>query len=312
MRFVFFGTPEYVLPVLKTLAKELAPMGENPVEAVVTQPPRPSGRQQKLQYTPVDSWAHRRDVPIFHSPEQFIKSGIKTDFAVLAAFGAIVPEKIISYFPKGILNVHPSLLPAYRGASPVQAAIVADEKQTGVSIMKLDEKMDHGPIVSSFKEPVLPDDTTESLRQRLFERSGEFLVELIPAYLSGKVKVAPQDHDKATYTTLIRKEHGFVPPKLLAGAIEGKVSEEEWEIGFVKGLTLKASPENLMRFMRATSPWPGVWTKVTLSETETKRLKILDAAIEGDRFVIKEVQLEARNPVSWRQFTEGYPEAKFA
>ncbi|KKU04023.1 MAG: Methionyl-tRNA formyltransferase [Candidatus Woesebacteria bacterium GW2011_GWE1_45_18] len=188
---------------------------------------------------------------------------------------------MIDTFPHGILVVHPSLLPKYRGASPIQGAIANGDKQVGVTIIKMDEKMDHGPIVSQFKEETKPDDTTDTLRARLFERSKDVIVEMIEPYLQGKIKPKEQNHDEATYTKIITKQDGFIE----AESFTSEAAKAE-------------------RFIRAMQPWPQAWTLIG-----KKRLKILKAHLESGKLILDEVQLEGKSPVSWEEFKRGYPDA---
>lgn len=273
MKIIFFGTPDYVLPVLKLLAKH------HEIVAVVTQPPMPVGRDQFITYSPVDTWAHKRRIPVFCD---FNRPLPEADMGILAAYGKIIPKKVIESFKCGILNIHPSLLPKYRGASPIQSAIAAGDTQTGATIIKLDEKMDHGPIITQFKEEITPNDTNESLCRRLFERSAEVLTQLIPAYVAKKITPKLQDETKATFTKILHKEDGFIDLK-------------------------KKSPAEAERFVRAMYPWPGVWTYI---EPEHKRLKILKVHLEEGKLILDEVQLEGKDPVTWKQFKEGYPRVK--
>ncbi len=318
-KVVFFGTPDYVLPILDALAKH------HKIVAVVTQPPKIVGRERLKQFSPVDTWAHKKRIPIYFESAKIIEEKIDTDLGILAAYGEFIPKNVISYFKYGILNVHPSLLPTYRGASPVQAAIVANEKVTGVSIIKLDEEMDHGPVVSKFSEDVLPEDTADSLRKRLFARSAQFLIDLIPNYLNRKIKPEEQDHSKATFTKILRKEDGFIPPEYLAAALQGRSFKGRWPFRFMNGYEIEITPASIERFIRSMKPWPISWTNVQLTKDlkldthDKKRLKILKAHVEkkevlGVQFSVlclDSVQLEGKKPVSWQQFKQGYPEAKF-
>ena len=282
MKIVFFGTPDYVLPVLTSLHKKFVTgPGVSPIAAVVTQSPKPTGRKQILTYSPVDRWAHEHKIDIFYQSSELIKNSVKADIGVLTAYGEIIPKTVIDTFPHGILVVHPSLLPKYRGASPIQGAIANGDKQVGVTIIKMDEKMDHGPIVSQFKEETRPDDTTDTLRARLFERSKDVIVEMIEPYLQGKIKPKEQNHDEATYTKIITKQNGFIDLE-------------------------KTNPEEAERFIRAMQPWPQAWTLIG-----KKRLKVLKAHLENGKLVLDEVQLEGKNPVSWKEFKMGYPKVAF-
>lgn len=280
MRIVFFGTPDYVLPVLTGIHKKFVTgPGVSPITAVVTQAPKPSGRKQTTAYSPIDKWAHEHKVPTHYSSRELSIDKIEADMGILASYGEIIPKEVINLFPKGILVVHPSLLPKYRGASPIPEAIKNGDTTTGVTIFKMDEKVDHGPIVSQFKEDILPTDTFETLRQKLFSRSAEVLAELVEPYLKGKIVPRAQDEAEATYTKMLTKEDGKVDLK----------TDDSSEIE---------------RKLRAFTPWPGVWTLV-----EGKRLKILAAHLNAshDSLVIDKVQLEGKNPVSWKQFIEGHP-----
>ena len=286
MKIIFFGTPEYVVPILAKLAKR------HEIVAVVTQPPKPVGREQFKKYSPVDDWAHKRDIKILRDLDT--KQFPDADLGVCAAYGKIIPQKVIGLFKFGILNIHPSLLPKYRGASPISEAIKNGDTESGVTIIKMDEKMDHGPIITFFKEEILPDDTTESLRERLFERSADVLIQLIPAYISGKVKPKEQNHNEATFTKVLTREDGFI------------------------NLTLNREPLTIYNFIRAMNPWPGAWTLLRLSTSlktsegqARKRLKLLRAHLGEGKLLLDEVQLEGKDPVSWKQFKAGYPSSTF-
>lgn len=313
MRIVFFGTPNYILPILDTLHKEFkGKVGKTPIVAVVTQSPKSVGRKKLFTYSPVDTWAYKKKVPIFFDSRDLIQKNIDAEVGILASYGAIIPSEVIDRFPNGILNMHPSLLPAWRGASPIQATIVAGNQTTGVTTLKLDEKLDHGPIISQFKEDVLPDDTSESLRTRLFERSAEVIKTLLPAYLKGKITPRPQEHSKSTFTKLIKKGDAFIPPKYLQMALGGKSAKEKWKIGFIKDFSAIPTPEILERFIRAMHPWPIAWSTIRIAGgKDTKRLKILKAHIEKGTLIPDEVQLEGKSPVSWKQFKEAYRTAIF-
>lgn len=282
LKIIFFGTPDYVLPILTAVHKKFVTgPGKSPISAVVTQRPRPVGREQVITYSPIDKWAHERKIPIHYSSRELSIDGVDADLGILSSYGEIIPPEVIKLFPKGILVIHPSLLPKYRGASPVQATILNGDTITGVTIFKMDEKVDHGPIIAQFKEDVLPEDSGESLRTRLFEKSADVLVELIEPYIKNKITPKVQDEGEATYTKIVKKENGFVDLK-------------------------KDEPEKIERMLRAYAPWPGVWTLV-----DDKRLKILKAHLEEGKLVLDEVQLEGKLPVSWKQFTEAYPDYKF-
>lgn len=330
LRLVFFGTPDYVITVLealKTAGYELA--------TVVTQPPKPVGRKKIITPSPVAHWAKQNGIEIIDKSPKEIYPLLSTlhpqpRIGILAAYGRIIPSEIINYFPLGILNIHPSILPKYRGASPIEAALAADEKETGVTIIKLDSEMDHGPIVTQIKDAVLPNDSRITLRDRLFKIGANLLTEILPNYLEGRMELKEQNHEEATFTTLMKKDHGFIPGNYVEAALQGLTLQTEWQVPFIKNFSLTPSPLSLDHFIKAVSPWPGAFTNVKLrmkNEEPSKRLKILKAHVEEiptshphnptrlpqptSIFILDLVQLEGKNPVSWEQFEKGYPEASF-
>lgn len=294
MRIIFFGTPDYVIPILEKLHKY------HEIVAVVTQSPKPMGRDKILSYSAVDSWAFKKHIPRNFLPAQagdFVDLP-EADMGVCASFGMIIPQVVLDHFSSkggsasgrkyGIINIHPSLLPQFRGSSPIQATLISGINPTGVSIIKMSEKMDAGPILTQFKEEVLPDDTNETLRARLFEKSAEVLLEMIPAYIDGKIKLKPQDENKVTITKMIKKEDGYID-------------------------LYKDDHELIWRKYRAYSPWPGIWTQLRLgSAGQTKRLKILKCRFESpstdeaSKLIIDEVQPESKNPTNWNVFRRTY------
>lgn len=318
MKIIFFGTPDYVLPIVKLLDRNFRDKSnESPIVGVVTQGPKPSGRGKEVTYSAVDTWAYKRKIPVYHSGIELLSSEAQADLGILASYGEILPNEVLTLFPNGILNVHPSLLPKFRGPSPIQAQI-ATNSPIGVSIIKLDTQMDHGPIVTQFKDELLTEDTSESLKIRLFERSAEVLVNLIEPYLKGKINLKAQNHDEATYTKLLNKDHGFIPIEILSNVLNGSHLKVESNFPFIldsdkKPLTINHEPSTVNSFVKALSPWPGVWTIVKL-KTQELRLKILEAHIDSipntqhPILILDSVQLEGKSPVSWKQFKEGYPE----
>lgn len=248
-RIVFFGTPAFAVPTLQALAKA----GMTPV-AVVTQPPEPVGRHQTLTPSEVAVAARELGLPVqeprtIKSPEfaEWFRAQ-RPDVAVLVAYGKILPQLLLSIPRLGFVNVHPSLLPKYRGASPISSAIVAGEQLTGVTIMQLDQEMDHGPILSQVKHPIAPDATAGSLSTELATKGAEQLVATLPDYLAGKLKPKAQNHDAATVTKLLKRTDGDL----------------DWA----------QTAEQLERAVRAFAPWPG-----TYSCFEDKRLKIFRAHV---------------------------------
>ena len=211
------------------------------------------------------------------------KADFRPDLGVVASFGALIPQGVINWPKKGLLNLHPSLLPKYRGPTPVPTAILNGEKETGLTIIKVDEQIDHGPIVAQFKETIKEEDTSESLLNRLFAIGSDVLVTILPSFLEDRIEIKKQDHIKATFTQ--------------------KLTRDDGKIDWSKPIDYQE------RFVRAMFPWPGAWGEVK-ANNQVKRLKILKAHLKNKKLILDLVQLEGKKPVTWKQFLEGYPQAK--
>lgn len=213
-----------------------------------------------------------------NSSDELLKllSGTKAEIGVVANFGYIIPKEVLSFFPKGIINIHPSFLPKYRGPTPVQTAILNGDKTTGVSIIKIDEKVDHGPVLEQKIVEILPYETSQDLLKRLFAIGAEMLPNALSNYIKGEIKPSIQDDSKATFTQVLTKETGFI--------------------------NLENPPEKrkLARMIKAFFPWPGVWFR-----TEINSKKVIIKLLPKD-----EIQVEGKNPMSFKDFKNGYKEGK--
>ncbi len=209
-RIAFFGTPQFAVYVLDALKEK----GVTP-DLIVTAVDKPAGRNLVLTPPPAKLWAEENDVDLFQTEKldgdmiEILKEG-EYDLYIVAAFGFIIPKNILDIPKHGTLNVHPSLLPRLRGASPLQSAILEEDK-TGVSIMLLDEQMDHGPIVAQEKVEVTPwPPKASELEKLLGTKGGELLAEAIPDWTAGTIEAKEQDHESATYTQKIKKSDGLI------------------------------------------------------------------------------------------------------
>ena len=298
---VFFGTPQFAVTILeKLIASPFIP------SLVVTAPDKPVGRKQKLTPPPVKILAEKHGIPVVQ-PEKLDEEFIRTlqlityNLFIVAAYGKIIPKSVLEIPEHGSINVHPSLLPKLRGASPIQGAILGGLTETGVTIMLMDEKMDHGPILANIKHDITnPKITAEKLAKELADTGAELLIETLPRYLVGEVTPEEQNHTQATYTKLITKEDGHINWEISAGEIERRI--------------------------RAYTPWPGAY-----AYWNDKRVKFLEAEIIGGEeenkpgeiyklgnmfaiatpqgaLVPTRVQLEGKSVVDNRTLLQGYPE----
>lgn len=235
-RLVFMGTPEFAIPSLERVLS----MKEVSVIAVYTQPDKEAGRGKKLVSTPVKNFAvehglNLRQPQTLRSDEAVAQMReLNPDIILVAAYGKIIPSTILEIPGYGCLNIHPSLLPKYRGATPVQSAILNGDSITGVTIMLLDAGMDSGPILKQREEPINDADTAQSLMQRLAFAGAELVAEVLPLWLEGKIQPVKQDEELATYTRPLSKEDGRI----------------DWSMSAV----------DIWRRVRAYQPWPGAWT----------------------------------------------------
>lgn len=315
-KIIFFGTPQYVLPIPQSLIES----GFDLV-TTVTQPPKPVGRKKILTSSPVAIWSQKNNIlNIDGEPSEIIGplKELGAEVGVLAAYGRILPAELLSLFPKGIVNIHPSLLPKWRGPAPVEATIISRDTPA-ITFIKLDEEMDHGPILKQTQSTLEEDATKGEVINYLFKKAAVYLPSLLNDYLSGNVGMREQNHDEATYTKLLKKQDGFIPPKILDLATKGLTfqSYDELPIRFMKAsprkgdfFTLSPSPLTINRLIRALNPWPGAWTEIKVNKgtsEQRKRLKILKSHVEGEKLILDKVQLEGKNPTSWSELTRAYP-----
>lgn len=222
-RIVFMGSPEFAIPVLKSLNDHFHVVG------VVTQPDRPAGRGKVLTPPPVKKLALELNIP-FIQPQRLKDAEAmqqlhewRPEVIVVAAFGQILRQAVLSLPPYGCVNVHASLLPRWRGAAPVQSAILHGDKETGVTIMLMDVGVDTGPILSQRSIPILPEDTGGSLSHRLSLLGADLLLETLPKYLEGSIQPQPQDESGATYAPMLSKADGLIDCSQSAEILARKV-----------------------------------------------------------------------------------------
>jgi methionyl-tRNA formyltransferase len=233
-KIVFMGTPDFALPTLRAL------LAHHDVVGVVTQPDRPAGRSAEPRPSPVKVVALEAGIPVFQPERLRNREAIdelkrwRADVYIVAAFGQILPQEALDIPPHGSVNIHASLLPRWRGAAPIQAAIRAGDAETGITIMKMDAGLDTGPMLSQAKIFIAPDETGQSLHDRLAQLGADLLINTLPGYLSGAIEPQPQPEKGITYAPQIKKDEGRINWKENAASIE-------W-------------------LVRAFTPWPGTFT----------------------------------------------------
>ncbi|WP_409361374.1 methionyl-tRNA formyltransferase [Bartonella heixiaziensis] len=250
LRLSFMGTPDFSVPILHALLD-----AGHDIVAVYTQPPRPAGRRGlKLIPSPVQSAAQEKSIPVFTpqtlktAEQQAQFAALCVDAAVVVAYGLLLPKAILETPRFGCFNAHASLLPRWRGAAPIQRAIMAGDKETGIMIMKMDEGLDTGPIALSRSTPITDNMTTFELSNKLSQIGAELMVETLSVLENGQLKLTPQSEEGITYASKIKKE--------------------ETRIDWTK------PAEFIQKHIRALSPSPGCWCNMNISGRE-ERVKIL-------------------------------------
>ena len=272
-KFIFFGTPTVASETLEILKQE----GFLP-SLVVTSIDKPVGRKMILTPPPVKIWAEANNIPVLQ-PEKidnkFFDEIIKTetDLYLVVAFGKILPEKLINYPKFGTINIHYSLLPKYRGASPVESALLAGNNKTGVSIQKMVFKLDSGPIIAKQVLAIDINDNKESLRKKLVKIGGQLFLDILLDYMDNKIELQNQDESDATYCHKIKKEDGEI-------SLNGNYLE------------------NYNKY-RAFYGWPGIFFFKEINGKKT-RFKITKARLENNKFIIEKVIPEGKKEIDYK------------
>jgi methionyl-tRNA formyltransferase len=272
---VYFGTPQFSAHILEELIKS----NKFIIQAVITRADKPVGRKQQVQESFVANVANKHKIPVLKPKkldEEFISTNhqlLSTDLFVVASYGKIIPQAVLDIPKKASINVHGSILPKLRGASPIQTAILEGEKETGATIMLMDAEMDHGDILNTIKISISEQDTFETLSTKMSEVAAPLLIETLEGFLKGNIKPQKQDHEKATFCKLLKKEDAYFP--------------------------IENPPSNLNQMIRAFYPWPGVWTKWRSSKGVSKIVKFYPGG---------KIQMEGKKVMPLPEFLNGYPD----
>ncbi|MDP1706744.1 MAG: methionyl-tRNA formyltransferase [bacterium] len=279
IKYVFLGTPEFASIILeKLIAADLSPA------LIICNPDRPAGRKHLLTPPPAKIIAEKYNLP-FYQPEKLSAEKLKekisgTEFAVVAAYGKIISQKSLDLFPKGVIGVHPSLLPKYRGATPLQSVLLKGSKNTGVSLFMIDKEVDHGPILAKEKMLIDPEDNYQTLMRKAALVGADLLIKTLSDFSAGKIKPKKQNHKIATFTEKFETSDAFVPFDDLVASVEKD----------------KAKAKIIERKIRAFYPEPGVFTMKEIS-AQPRRIKILKAILTPNKKLkILIIQPEGQKP----------------
>jgi len=299
-RLLFMGTPEFAVPSLRRLIEAVYP-----IVGVITQPDKPRGRGRRLQPPPAKELAAAHELLILQPErvrdESFLQlfRGLNPDLVVVAAFGQILPPEILERPPLGCINVHPSLLPKYRGAAPLNWTLIRGETTTGVTIMMMDAGVDTGDIIMRRETPVAPGETYDLLHDRLARLGAELLLETVALLAAGRAVRTPQRQEEATYAPRIRKEDGCIDWRRDAGAI----------VNLIRGLSSTPGAYTflggkMLKIYRAAGR-PGD-TGAAPGTVGTATKDGLPVAADDGWVYLQDVQLEGKNRMAIHDFLRGF------
>lgn len=304
-KIIFMGTSRFAAEILDSLLKK-----DYAIAALFTQPDKKIGRKQELVSSPVKLVGLEKNIPVFQpdklsTEEIAIMKNFHPDVIIVAAYGKILPETVLAIPKFGCLNVHASLLPNYRGASPIQNALLNGEQKTGNTLMLMDQGLDTGAILAQNEIAIETDDTAESLTEKLARSGAELLLQALPEYLGGKITPRPQADSAATVCRLIKRADGLI----------------DWN----------DTAEKIYNKYRAFQPWPGIFS-FWQNNHSPKRIKLIKIKlvreapganrVSGEIFkldenvaiqtgagalILESVQLEGKSPVSTKEFIQGHP-----
>jgi methionyl-tRNA formyltransferase len=284
LQIVYFGTPDFSALLLERILDD-HDVAIN-IATVVTQPPKKVGRKQILTPSPVERLANKRGIPVVYSHDEL---SLAYDLGLVFAYSKILPDALLKQATHGYWNIHPSMLPAYRGPSPVAWALVDGATSTGCTLMQMDAQMDHGPIIAQEQTYIFPQERRSELTGRLVKLGHKLLRSaLIQLVEMSSVDTIAQDHAQATYSKLLRKQDGYVEKSIFSTTgIVSRALYDKW---------------------RAYDGWPGIWTMIDHHD-KPLRVKITQMHMEEDQCRITHVQLEGKNEVPFAQFRQAYPQA---
>lgn len=300
-RIVFFGTPGFAVPTLEAL---LASRHE--VVGVVTQPDRPRGRGQKTSDAPVKAVAAARGIPVLQ-PDRLKEAvfvdaftALAPDLGVVAAYGRILTDQVLAIPRLGMVNVHASLLPKYRGAAPVHRAVIAGDRETGVTIMRVVKALDAGPMLATVRRPIGPEETSEEVEHGLAVLGASLLVATVDRLVAGGVEEVPQNDAEATYASRIVREDGIVDWTQPAAAIHDRIRGlYPWPhaYSFVRG-------QRVIFWKSAALPDRAAEPPGTVVSVAADRLHVATGA---GTLALAQLQAEGRKPLPVREFLAGHP-----
>lgn len=305
---VVWGTPQLTVAIAESLLSWVN------ITYIITTPDTPQGRKKILTPSPLKIFARKYNIPVF-SPEKLnnpetisLLQGLEADIWLVIAYGKIIPQNILDIMPHKVLNIHPSLLPQYRGPAPIHASLRNGDASTAVSLMQLDHLMDHGPIIAQKKITISPTDTYVELEHKIIQTSATLLIEYLPPFLAGQIKPKPQDDTKASIISMLQKQDGRI----------------NWQTH---------TAQNIINLYRAYLKWPQVYTylntgkkvifeQIQFQVNQTIKLQaghwqldshnnqLIVGTIDGN-IAVTRLKIEGKNSIDPKSFANGYKDIYF-
>lgn len=305
---VVWGTPQLTVAIAESL------LSWANISSIITTPDTPQGRKKIITPSPLKIFAETHQIPVF-SPEKLntpdtisLLQGLKADIWLVIAYGKIIPQNILDIMPNKVLNIHPSLLPQYRGPAPIHASLRNGDTTTAVSLMQLDHLMDHGPIIEQQKITISPTDTYIELEQKIIQTSATLLLEYLPQFLAGQITPKPQDHTQVSIVSMLHKQD----------------SQINWQVH---------TAQNIINLYRAYINWPQVYTHLSTGkkvifeqiqfqvnhnsklkaghwQLDTQNNQLIIGTIDGNIAVTK-LKIEGKNSIDPKSFANGYKDIYF-
>ncbi|MFS8159005.1 MAG: methionyl-tRNA formyltransferase [Candidatus Roizmanbacteria bacterium] len=305
---LYFGTPSFSANLLDNLIKSELDVK---ISGIVTQPDKPVGRKKILTPSPVKIYAQKYEIPVFENSEHAKAAIENADLCIVYAYGNFISQETLDLPRYGFWNIHPSLLPKYRGATPMTFPLLLATTTTGVSLMKMDHLMDHGPIIAQEPYKLSAETTRLDLEDKLTQIGSDLLITSLRRLIEEGLSLSnfvEQDHVEKSVSLLLKKDDGFVSEEILKMALSS-ISSKKFDLPPIYLRYQEKNPEEILplftpaeiiwNMYRALTPWPGVWTII-----DNKRMKLLDLEYREKKIILKTVQTEGKNPTP---FSPGLP-----
>lgn len=319
MNIAYFGSPTMSAQLLEKIIK----LENCTTRIVITQKDKPTGKKLQIEPCPVKKMAKEYDIPVFEKSLKNYESelyqyfiDLKIDLGILFAYGNIIPSALIQTPKYGILNIHPSLLPKYRGASPTIFPFIVGDKYTGVTLMQMNEKLDEGPIIQQESYQISIDANRQEFESNIVDIAFKQIKATTNLLTHSKLQLTYQDHRNATYTRTVDRSDGFLETELIQKALNGYLINDMAEYPdltkwyFERNKIYVNAPisaaEVVCNMRKGMNPWPGIWTYCLNKKSEKKRVKILDCSFDNNALKIKTVQVEGKSRINYTDFTKTY------